>query len=124
VPRHAHTYVSKKITWRLKLATTARHDYRVAGWTLTNVEKISISLPSDMVAVLKAAVESGEYSSASEVVRDALRAWKLKRKMEGIELDELRRLVQEGSESGPGIDGQELKKLRAKYTTISDKVGD
>lgn len=91
---------------------------------MSNVEKISISLPSDMVAVLKAAVESGEYSSASEVVRDALRAWKLKRKMEGIELDELRRLVQEGSESGPGIDGQELKKLRAKYTTISDKVGD
>jgi antitoxin ParD1/3/4 len=92
---------------------------------MSNVEKISIALPSDMVAVLKAAVESGEYSSASEVVRDALRAWKLKRKMEGIELDELRRLVQEGSESGPGIDGQELlKKLRAKYTTISDKVGD
>lgn len=34
--RTGSSYVSKKIPWRLTLATTARHGYRVAGWTLTS----------------------------------------------------------------------------------------
>ena len=45
------------------------------------VEKISIALPSDMVGVLRRAVKSGEYASASEVIQEALREWKLKRKI-------------------------------------------
>ena len=45
------------------------------------VEKISIALPHDMVADLKEAVERGEYATTSEVVRDALRDWRLKRKV-------------------------------------------
>ena len=42
---------------------------------MPNVEKISIALPPEMVAVLRQAVETGEYASSSEVVRDALRDW-------------------------------------------------
>ena len=83
------------------------------------VEKISVALPSEMIAVLRAAVESGEYSSVSEVIREALRAWKLKRKVETLELDELRRLVQEGIDSGPDIDAElVLSRLRAKYAAM------
>jgi antitoxin ParD1/3/4 len=63
---------------------------------MSTVEKISIALPPEMVAVVRAAVESGEYSSASEVIREALRGWKLKRKVEALKLDELRRLIKEG----------------------------
>jgi antitoxin ParD1/3/4 len=43
------------------------------------VEKISIALPSEMVNWIREAVDSGEYASASEVVRDALRIWKRER---------------------------------------------
>lgn len=46
------------------------------------VEKITVSLPPEMVAVLRAAVDSGEYSSTSEIIREALRAWKLRKKVE------------------------------------------
>ena len=46
---------------------------------MTNVEKISIALPPEMVAVVRHAVETGEYASSSEVVRDALRDWTQKR---------------------------------------------
>ena len=59
---------------------------------MATVEKISIALPPDMVATLREAVDSGEYASASEVVRDALRDWTLKRKVQTLEVDELRRL--------------------------------
>ena len=83
---------------------------------MANVEKISVALPSDMVAVLREAVASGEYASASEVVRDALRDWKLKRKVETLDVDELRRLVREGIDSGPGLDADIVfARLRRKY---------
>jgi antitoxin ParD1/3/4 len=83
---------------------------------MSNVEKISIALPPELVVLLREAVATGEYSSASEVIREALRAWKLKRKVETLELDELRRLVQEGIDSGPGIDADLVfSRLKNKY---------
>lgn len=86
-----------------------------------NVEKISVALPPDMVAIVREAVESGEYSSASEVIREALRAWKFKRKVETLELQELRLLVREGMESGPSVDGETLfSRLKAKYQAMSE----
>ncbi|MFZ0359195.1 MAG: type II toxin-antitoxin system ParD family antitoxin, partial [Terriglobales bacterium] len=48
---------------------------------MPNVEKISIALPPEMVAVVRRAVETGEYASSSEVVRDALRDWTQKRSL-------------------------------------------
>jgi antitoxin ParD1/3/4 len=82
------------------------------------VEKISIALPHDMVADLKAAVDRGEYATTSEVVREALRDWRLKRKVEELDVEDLRRLVQEGIDSGPSVDAESVfAKLRAKYTS-------
>jgi antitoxin ParD1/3/4 len=80
------------------------------------IEKISIALPHDMVADVKAAVEQGEYATTSEVIREALRDWQLKRKIESLDVDELRRLVREGIDSGPSIDAETVfARLRAKY---------
>lgn len=82
------------------------------------VEQISVALPPDMVALLRHAVESGEYSSLSEVVREALRAWKFRRKVD-LETDELRELIQEGVASGPGVDADLVfARLRAKYQKL------
>ncbi|MBZ0256688.1 type II toxin-antitoxin system ParD family antitoxin [bacterium] len=86
------------------------------------VEKISIALPPDMAASLREAVESGEYASSSEVVREALRDWKLKRKFESLELDELRRLIQDGINSGPSLDAENIfARLRKKYADMLPK---
>jgi antitoxin ParD1/3/4 len=80
------------------------------------VEKISIALPPDMIADVKAAVEQGEYATTSEVIRDALRDWRLKRKIEALDAEGLRLLVQEGIESGPSLDAETaFAHLRAKY---------
>jgi Arc/MetJ-type ribon-helix-helix transcriptional regulator len=40
---------------------------------MARVERISVALPAAMAGVVHDAVESGDYASASEVVRDALR---------------------------------------------------
>ena len=88
---------------------------------MSNVEKISIALPEEMVALVKAAVNSGEYATTSEVVRDALRGWRLKRRRDELEIEELRRLVKEGMGSGPSVDSATvLGRLRRKYADIAD----
>jgi len=69
---------------------------------MTKVEKISIALPSEMVDALKDAVSGGQYSSVSEIVREALRDWKLKQLQRQEAVKEIRRLWREGIESGPG----------------------
>ena len=65
------------------------------------VEKISIALTQDLASLVREAVESGEYASSSEVIRDALRDWKLKRVLQQQQVEELRGLWQEGINSGP-----------------------
>jgi antitoxin ParD1/3/4 len=38
-------------------------------------EKLSITLPAEMVRVIRDKVETGGYSSNSEVIREAMRGW-------------------------------------------------
>jgi antitoxin ParD1/3/4 len=83
---------------------------------MPNVEKLSVALTPDMVADMRAAVESGDYGSVSEVIRDALRAWRLRRRIETLNTDELRRLAWEGIDSGTGLDADAVfEGLRAKF---------
>jgi len=42
---------------------------------MQTAEKLSITLPAEMVRVIRAKVESGRYSSNSEVIREAMRGW-------------------------------------------------
>jgi antitoxin ParD1/3/4 len=66
------------------------------------IDKRSITLSSELATAVDAAVATGEYASASEVVRDALRLWKERRDLFGYTVEELRALIQEGIDSGPG----------------------
>ncbi|HEX4506422.1 MAG TPA: type II toxin-antitoxin system ParD family antitoxin [Alphaproteobacteria bacterium] len=68
---------------------------------MTTVEKITIALTREMAGFVRNAVETGEYASTSEVIRDAVREWKERRDLLGYTVEELRSLVQEGLESGP-----------------------
>ena len=88
---------------------------------MTSVEKISIALPAEMVAQLREAVESGEYASSSEVVRDALREWTQKRNLHRQGLKELRRVWKQAiKDETPGVAPKEvLSRLEKKYRTMS-----
>lgn len=67
------------------------------------IQKISIALTSEQVASLRAAVETGEYATTSEIMREALRDWQGKRELRGEDLRHLRQLWAEGKESGSAI---------------------
>ena len=69
---------------------------------MAHVEKISIALTPEMAGLLRGAVESGEFASTSEVVREALRECKQRRLLRQSEIEELRQLWAEGLASGPG----------------------
>lgn len=43
------------------------------------IERLTITLPAEMAASVKGAVDHGEYASSSEVIREALRDWTMKR---------------------------------------------
>lgn len=74
---------------------------------MAQVEKISVALTSEMVAAAREATEAGEYASASEVLRDAMREWMRRRLERTRAITELGRLWDEGLASGPPADGEE-----------------
>ena len=60
------------------------------------IERMTITLPSEMAATVKTAVESGGYASLSEVVREALRDWTVKRALRLQELTALQTDIDRG----------------------------
>jgi antitoxin ParD1/3/4 len=56
---------------------------------MATIERLTITLPAEMAVLVKCAVEEGDYASTSEVIREALRDWKLKR---GLRLGQLAEL--------------------------------
>jgi antitoxin ParD1/3/4 len=63
---------------------------------MAEVERLTITMPPEMAAVVKSAVDAGDYASSSEVVRDALRDWKIKRALQLEELASLKADIDEG----------------------------
>jgi antitoxin ParD1/3/4 len=66
------------------------------GPPVAEIERMTITLPSEMAAVVKDAVEGGDYASSSEVVREALRDWKMKRALQLQELAGLKADIDKG----------------------------
>lgn len=63
---------------------------------MAEIERLTITLPSDMAALVKDAVSDGDYASSSEVVREALRDWKIKRAQQLQALVALRADIEKG----------------------------
>ena len=63
---------------------------------MAEIERLTITLPSDMAAAVKRAVADGDYASTSGVVREALRDWKLKRAVQVQELAALKADIDKG----------------------------
>lgn len=87
---------------------------------MSAIERITISLPAEMVAEIRAAVEAGEFTNTSEAIRDAVRHWRRSRTVITLNDDELRRLVADARTSGEPVDGEAaLLHLRAKYAAMA-----
>jgi len=63
---------------------------------MAEIERMTVTLPSDMAAAVRAAVDGGDYASNSEVMREALRDWKLKRALQLQELAALKADIDRG----------------------------
>ena len=64
---------------------------------------MNVSLTSELEGLVKKLVDSGRYSSASEVVRESLRLLEWREEIRQLKLQQLREAIKEGVESGPGI---------------------
>ena len=62
---------------------------------------INVNLTPQLEELVRAKVTSGLYNSASEVVREALRLMDEQDRFRQAKLDELRRDVRKGLDSGP-----------------------
>jgi antitoxin ParD1/3/4 len=60
------------------------------------IERITITLPAEMAGLVKGAVDDGDYASTSEVIREALRDWKLRRELRLGQLVELKADIARG----------------------------
>ncbi|ACI50808.1 putative addiction module antidote protein, CopG/Arc/MetJ family [Gluconacetobacter diazotrophicus PA1 5] len=70
---------------------------------MSTIERMTITVPSEMAAILRQSVDGGEYASTSEVVREALREWMRRRDTDRRDLDALREAIRIGDESGSSI---------------------
>lgn len=78
---------------------------------MSDAKTLSLTLDAELAAQVDAAVASGAYASASEVVEEALLCWRERRVLEA-DPEALRRLWQEGLASGEGepLDMAEIKR--------------
>lgn len=70
---------------------------------MSTIERMTITVPSEMAAILRQSVDGGEYASTSEMVREALREWMRRRDTDRRDLDALREAIRLGDESGSSI---------------------
>ena len=91
------------------------------------IERMTITMPAEMAATLKATVAEGQYASTSEVVREAVRDWTRARDVERRELEALREAIRIGDESGPSIPAAqvyaELRQLIAARASAASVSG-
>jgi len=62
---------------------------------------MNVNLTPELETLVRRKVASGMYTSASEVVREALRLMDEQDQMRAVRLDQLRQDVRKGLESGP-----------------------
>lgn len=89
---------------------------------MPTIEKLSVALPAEMAALVRRAVDLGEYSSNSEVIRDALRDWTHKRNLREQGLAGLRKKWLEAvADDSDGLElGAVFDELEAKYERIAE----
>ncbi len=63
---------------------------------MSNIERMTFTLTAEMTQAVKSAVKDGDYASSSEIIREALRDWQRKRRLQECELEQLRADIRDG----------------------------
>ncbi|MBI5590742.1 MAG: type II toxin-antitoxin system ParD family antitoxin [Deltaproteobacteria bacterium] len=83
----------------------------------------SYAIGSHFENLIKQKIESGRYSSASEVVRDALRLFEEHEELRATQIKNLRQQLQDGRKSGAGIPAEKnINRLEAKYSKLTSET--
>jgi len=62
---------------------------------------LNVNLTPQLEQLVRRKVSSGRYNSASEVVREALRIMEAHDELQSLKLEQLRRDIRDGLDSGP-----------------------
>ena len=68
----------------------------------------SYAIGDHFESFIKGQIEQGRYATASEVVRDGLRALEDREQLRAAKLESLRSALQRGANSGPGLPADEV----------------
>lgn len=71
------------------------------------LERLTVTMPEEMAAKLRAAVDRGEYATASEVVREALRDWNDEQDRRVAAVERFRQMLDE-ADAGPSYPADEV----------------
>jgi antitoxin ParD1/3/4 len=97
------------------------------GLSIVTVEAniMNVHLTPELEQIVHSKVESGNYSSASEVVREALRLMNERDQLKAIQREEFQKKISAGLESartGRLLDGEEVfARLEAELDAIESK---
>jgi len=87
---------------------------------MQNVERLSITLPTDMARMIRAKVEEGGYASNSEVIREAMRAWQEQEQLRVQRVAAARaRIAEADAEIAPPLSDAEVGRHFAERLTRS-----
>lgn len=82
----------------------------------------SYAIGSHFENFIRRQIESGRYSSASEVIRHALRLLEEREELRETQIKNLRRQLQEGRESGRSIPADKVfNRLETKYRRLTNE---
>jgi antitoxin ParD1/3/4 len=92
---------------------------------MATVERINVAVPAEVAAIVREAVDAGEFASSSEVVGEALLAWSRMRRGREQVVGDLRSAWKTAvNDSTPGVSADDvLDRLESKYVAMDNAAG-
>jgi antitoxin ParD1/3/4 len=89
---------------------------------MSDITRISVAIPSEVSTIIAAAISGGQYSTTSEIVREALRDWSDKQALRSHKIEALRTELLKRMAEGVKDDGVDafdfLDGLKKKYEAM------
>ncbi len=84
---------------------------------MANAEKLSITLPGELAALIRERVRAGEYASDSDVIREALQLWRERETQNARKREQLRGQIDRSlADPAPSLEAEDVfAELEARY---------